>query len=165
MKSKLFANGAKMALSALVVCASLTSCYDLDGGSALIIPEPTPETVSYVLTGKVTDAMSYQPISGATVKFAAGEVKTDAKGVYETPAQSSPFNTDVTFSAEGYKDLVANPGQGTATSGISTKVLNVEMVTTGHDDHDHDHNRQSAASASGSSSLHLLHPLLMKYDL
>ena len=111
MKSKLFANGAKMALSALVVCASLTSCYDLDGGSALIIPEPTPETVSYVLTGKVTDAMSYQPISGATVKFAAGEVKTDAKGVYETPAHS----------------------------GISTKVLNVEMVTTGHDDHDHDH--------------------------
>ena len=86
MKSKLFANGAKMALSALVVCASLTSCYDLDGGSALIIPEPTPETVSYVLTGKVTDAMSYQPISGATVKFVAGDVKTDAKGVYETPA-------------------------------------------------------------------------------
>ena len=141
MKSKLFANGAKMALSALVVCASLTSCYDLDGGSALIIPEPTPETVSYVLTGKVTDAMSYQPISGATVKFAAGEVKTDAKGVYETPAQSSPFNTDVTFSAEGYKDLVANPGQAPAKSGVATAVLDVELTTSGHEDHDHDHDQ------------------------
>ena len=94
MKSKLFANGAKMALSALVVCASLTSCYDLDGGSALIIPEPTPETVSYVLTGKVTDAMSYQPISGATVKFAAGEVKTDAKGVYETPSTNKVYTVN-----------------------------------------------------------------------
>ena len=139
MKSKLFANGAKMALAAVAVCASLTSCYDLDGGSALIIPEPTPQTVSYVLTGKVTDAMSYQPISGATVTFAGGTATTDAKGYYTTSEQSTPFNTDVTFSAEGYKDLVANPGQGTATSGISTKVLNVEMVTTGHDDHDHDH--------------------------
>ena len=114
MKSKLFANGAKMALSALVVCASLTSCYDLDGGSALIIPEPTPETVSYVLTGKVTDAMSYQGIEGATVTFAGGTATTDAKGYYTTSEQSTPFNTDVTFSAEGYKDLV-------------------------HDDHDHDH--------------------------
>ena len=139
MKSKLFGNSAKMALAALVTCASLTSCYDLDGGSAIIIPEPTPQTVSYVLTGKVTDAMSYQPIEGATVKFAAGEVKTDAKGNYETSAQSTPFNTDVTFSAEGYQDLVANPGQGTATSGIATKVFNVELTTTGHHDHDHDH--------------------------
>ncbi len=139
MKSKLFGNSAKMALAALVTCASLTSCYDLDGGSAIIIPEPTPQTVSYVLTGKVTDAMSYQPIADATVTFAGGTATTDAKGHYETSAQSTPFNTDVTFSAEGYKDLVANPGQAPATSGISTKVLDVEMVTTGHDDHDHDH--------------------------
>ena len=139
MKSKLFGNSAKMALAALVVCASLTSCYDLDGGSALIIPEPTPQTVSYVLTGKVTDAMSYQPISGATVTFAGGTATTGTDGRYETSEQAAPFNTDVTFSAEGYKDLVKNPGQGTATSGISTKVLDVEMVTTGHDDHDHDH--------------------------
>ena len=116
MKSKLFANGAKMALSALVVCASLTSCYDLDGGSALIIPEPTPETVSYVLTGKVTDAMSYQGIEGATVTFAGGTATTDAKGYYTTSEQSTPFNTDVTFSAEGYKDLV-------------------------DEDHDHDHDQ------------------------
>ena len=43
------------------------------------------------------------------------------------------------FISEGYKDKVLNPGQGTATSGVSTKVLNVEMITTGHDDHDHDH--------------------------
>ena len=139
MKSKLFANSAKMALAVLVVCASLTSCYDLDGGSALIIPEPTPQTVSYVLTGKVTDAMSYQPISGATVTFAGGTATTGTDGRYETSEQAAPFNTDVTFSAEGYKDLVKNPGQSAATTGVATKVLDVEMVTTGHDDHDHDH--------------------------
>ena len=137
MKSKLFGNSAKMALAALVTCASLTSCYDLDGGSAIIIPEPTPQTVSYVLT------------EGATVKFAAGEVKTDAKGNYETSAQSTPFNTDVTFSAEGYQDLVANPGQGTATSGIATKVFNVELTTTGHHDHDHDHDHESDHTGGG----------------
>lgn len=137
MKSKLFGNGAKMALAAVAVCASLTSCYDLDGGSALIIPEPTAP--SYVLTGKVTDAMSYQPIEGATVTFTGGTATTNAKGVYETAAQSTPFNTDVTFSAEGYKDLVANPGQSAATTGVATKVLDVEMITSGHDDHDHDH--------------------------
>ena len=155
MKSKLFGNSAKMALAALAVCASLTSCYDLDGGSALIIPEPTPETVSYVLTGKVTDAMSYQPISGATVTFAGGTATTDAKGNYETAQQSSPFNTDVTFSAEGYKDVVENPGQGAATSGISTKVLNVEMVTTGHDDHDHDHDHDhDGGNGSGGGETH-----------
>lgn len=139
MKSKLFGNSAKMALAALVTCASLTSCYDLDGGSAIIIPEPTPQTVSYVLTGKVTDAMSYQPIANATVTFAGGTATTGTDGRYETAQQSSPFNTDVTFSAEGYKDYVVNPGQGTATSGISTKVQDAELVTTGHDDHDHDH--------------------------
>ena len=139
MKSKLFGNSAKMALAVLVVCASLTSCYDLDGGSALIIPEPTPQTVSYVLTGKVTDAMSYQPISGATVTFAGGTATTGTDGRYETSEQAAPFNTDVTFSAEGYKDLVKNPGQSAATTGVATKVLDVEMVTTGHDDHDHDH--------------------------
>ena len=141
MKSKLFANGAKMALSALVVCASLTSCYDLDGVSALIIPEPTPETVSYVLTGKVTDAMSYQGIEGATVTFAGGTATTDAKGYYTTSEQSTPFNTDVTFSAEGYKDLVANPGQAPAKSGVATAVLDVEFTTSGHEDHDHDHDQ------------------------
>ena len=118
----------------------MTSCYDLDGGSAIIIPEPTPQTVSYVLAGKVTDAMSYQPIAGATVTFAGGTATTNEKGNYETSAQSTPFNTDVTFSAEGYQDLVANPGQGTATSGIATKVFDVELVTTGHHgNHDHDH--------------------------
>ena len=137
MKSKLFGNGAKMALAAVAVCASLTSCYDLDGGSALIIPEPTAP--SYVLTGKVTDAMSYQPISGATVTFAGGTATTGTDGRYETSEQAAPFNTDVTFSAEGYKDLVKNPGQSAATTGVATKVLDVEMVTTGHDDHDHDH--------------------------
>lgn len=149
MKSKLFGNSAKMALAALVVCASLTSCYDLDGGSALIIPEPTPQTVSYVLTGKVTDAMSYQPISDATVTFAGGTATTGADGRYETAQQSSPFNTDVTFSAEGYKDLVVNPNQGTATSGISTKVQDAELVTTGHDDHDHDHDHDGGNGHGG----------------
>ena len=141
MKSKLFGNSAKMALAALVVCSSLTSCYDLDGGIATIIPDPIPETPSYVLTGKVTDAMSYQGIEGATVTFAGGTATTDAKGYYTTSEQSTPFNTDVTFSAEGYKDLVANPGQAPAKSGVATAVLDVELTTSGHEDHDHDHDQ------------------------
>ncbi len=139
MKSKLFGNSAKMALAALVTCASLTSCYDLDGGIATIIPDPIPETPSYVLTGKVTDAMSYQPISGATVTFDGGTATTGTDGRYETAQQSTPFNNDVTVSAEGYKVFVKNPGQAPAKSGIATAIMDAELVTTGHDDHDHDH--------------------------
>lgn len=150
MKRRLFGLGA-----ALVVCASLTSCYDQDG-SEIITPDCNGAP-AYVMAGSVTDAESFQGIEGATVSYAGKVVATtNAKGKYETKQAEAPFKGAVDFAATGYKGVTLNANQAAVASGVTTLAnFDAELTILGHHDnhggHDNNDSHGGNPAAGGGS--------------
>ena len=151
MKSKFFGRFAKMAVAILAVGLSLTSCYDEEvGGVQVIVPEPTPETASYVLYGTVTNSTTFAAVAGATVEIGSSKATTNEVGYYEIKT-TSPLNGTATYEAEGYTKATKEIKMEAIVSGTSKLRMDVALAEASHhggDEHDHGNGGNNAGGGS-----------------
>ena len=107
MKSKLFGNGAKLALTLLAMCGMFASCYEKDEIDVPKVTDPTATT--YQVAGIVTDAESNAVMDGVTVTNVTNSksMTTAADGKYVLEAKVGETNV-VTFAKSGYKTVTSS---------------------------------------------------------
>ena len=107
MKSRLFGNGAKLALTLLAMCGMFASCYEKDEIDVPKVTDPTATT--YQVAGIVTDAESNAVMDGVTVTNVTNSksMTTAADGKYVLEAKVGEPNV-VTFAKSGYKTVTSS---------------------------------------------------------
>lgn len=127
MKSKLFGNSAKLALTLLAMCGMFASCYEKD---EIDVPTPvTPTETTYKIAGIVTDEDG-AGMSGVTVTNTVNSktATTATDGAYSVEAKVGETNV-VTFTKSGYKTATSSVFVTKQENGsIVAYTINAQMI-------------------------------------
>ena len=136
MKSRFFGLSAKLALAALAVGLTFTSCYD-SANENVVVPVTPGEVVlpapMYEITGYVTDFLTGNAIEGATVNTPLGVATTDGTGFYKVTSGSAASG-QVEIAAAGYQTAKFNLTITEVKTGMSCYTVNAGLKKVGYVD-------------------------------
>lgn len=136
MKSRFFGLSAKLALAALAVGLTFTSCYD-SANENVVVPVTPGEIVlpapMYEITGYVTDFLTGNAIEGATVTTPLGVAATDGTGFYKVTSASAASG-QVEIAAAGYQTAKFNLTITEVKTGMSCYTVNAGLKKVGYVD-------------------------------
>ncbi|MCI1648341.1 MAG: hypothetical protein LKI29_08415 [Bacteroides sp.] len=128
MKSKFFGLNAKLALAILAVGSLFTSCYDTENGD-VTVPYKAPDAV-YSFVGTVTNDVTGQAVSGASVTISGGTISgsatTDSNGGYQIVVKK-----DQTGSGKFAGGTVTVSIAGTSNYDAASASISAEAVANG----------------------------------
>lgn len=136
MKSRFFGLSAKLALAALAVGFTFTSCYD-SANENVVVPVTPGEVVlpapMYEITGYVTDFLTGNAIEGAAVTTPLGSAVTDGTGFYKVTSASA-VSGQVEIAAAGYQTAKFNLTITEVKTGMSCYTVNAGLKKIGYVD-------------------------------
>lgn len=136
MKSRFFGLSAKLALAALAVGFTFTSCYD-SANENVVVPGTPGEVVlpapMYEITGYVTDFLTGSAIEGAIVTTPLGGATTDGTGFYKVTSGSAASG-QVEITAAGYQTAKFNLTITEVKTGMSCYTVNAGLKKVGYVD-------------------------------
>jgi hypothetical protein len=136
MKSRFFGLSAKLALAALAVGFTFTSCYD-SANENVVVPVTPGEVIlpapMYEITGYVTDFLTGSAVEGAIVATPLGGATTDGTGFYKVTSGSAASG-QVEISAAGYQTAKFNLTITEVKTGMSCYTVNAGLKKVGYVD-------------------------------